>query len=171
LTALVAQRRALTSADKAFHLTLRTRFGLVPSQTVAGVRPGFAYCGREFRVYPSMRIGDAIRFYSALNERWNAETLTGDLRAAGLEERFEIKRMKTAYQRVLVLAFALAAEPRVLVVEAGEEFDEPPALAFLERAVARVPRALVTYSEEAVPAFFDRVSPAADFDLEEFENP
>jgi hypothetical protein len=171
LTALVAQRVALTGADAAFHTALRTRCGLVPSQAVAGVRPGFAYCGREFRVYPSMRIGDAIRFYSALNERWNAETLVEDLRAAGLDQRFEIKRMKTAYQRVLVLVLALAAEPRFLIVEAGDEFDEPRALAFLERAVGRVPRAIVTYGDQAPPAFFEEALPAAHFDLAELAGP
>jgi hypothetical protein len=117
-----------------------------------------------------MRIGDAIRFYSALNTSWNARTLAGDLRAAGLEERFEVKRMKTAFQRALVLVLALAAEPAALVVEAGQEFDAPPALALLERAVARVPRTLVTYGADAlVPAFFDGAVPAAGFDPAEFE--
>jgi len=151
---------------------LRARFGLAPSEANAGVRPGLAYCGRDFRVYPSMRIGDAIRFYSALNQPWNAETLASDLRAAGLEERFEVKRMKTAYQRALVLAFALAAEPLTLVVEAGQEFDAPPALALLERAVARVPRALVTYPADALPpAFFEAALPVGDFDPGEFDAP
>jgi hypothetical protein len=153
-------------------LALRARCGLVPSQASAGVRPGLAYCGREFRVYPSMRIGDAIRYYSALNQSWNAETLASDLRAAGLEERFEVKRMKTAFQRALVLVLALAAEPAALVVEAGQEFDAPPALALLERAVARVPRTLVTYAADAAPpGCFDAALPAAGFDLAGFETP
>lgn len=170
MTALVARRLAVVGADESFHQALRARCGLVPSQAAPGVRPGLAYCGREFRVYPSMKISDAIRFYSALNQTWNAGTLAGDLGVAGLDERFEVKRMKSAYQRALVLAFALAAEPHALVVECGQEFDQPAALALLERAVARVPKTLVTYSGDAPPpAFFEAAVPAARFDLAEFE--
>jgi hypothetical protein len=170
LTALVARRLAVVGAGDAFHRALRARCGLAPSHAAPGVRPGLAYCGREFRVYSSMRIFDAIRFYSALNQTWNAETLAGDLRAAGLDERFEVKRMKSAYQRALVLAFALAAEPHALVVEYGQEFDQPPALALLERAVARVPRTLVTYAAASEPPhFFEAAVPAEGFDPAEFE--
>jgi len=172
LTALVARRLAVVGAGEAFHRALRARCGLVPSHASPGVRPGLAYCGREFRVYSSMKISDAIRFYSALNQTWSTETLAGDLRAAGLDERFEVKRMKSAYQRALVLALALAAEPHALVVECGEEFDRPAALALLERAVARVPKTLVTYTGEALPpAFYEAAVPAASYDLAEFEAP
>ena len=92
-----------------------------------------------------MRIAEAIRFYATLHVRWNDARVRAYLALAGLDERFEIRRMKRAYQRAIVLAFALASEPVVLVVENTEEFDEERCRALLERAVDFVPRAIVTY--------------------------
>lgn len=147
----VVARLALTGADDAFEARLRGRFGLTP----AGARPSapaaLGYCGREFRVYPSMRVGEASRFYAALHDRWNAAVLRSDLERTGLGDAFEVRRMKRAYQRALVLAMALAAEPSLLVVEGAEEFDEAPAAALLERALGRVSRAIVTYGGDAQP--------------------
>jgi hypothetical protein len=116
------------------------------------VQGRLAYCGAEYRVYPSMRIADAVRFFAALHARWNAEQLAADFETAGLAGSFEVRRMKRAYQRALVLAFAAAAEPELLVVESAEEFDEPRVEALLARAVARAPAALVTFAGEARPA-------------------
>jgi len=144
-TALVP-RIALVGASDAFHARLRARCGLGPAQPYAGVPVGLGYCGREFRAYPAMRIADAARFYGALHARWDTARLRDDLATAGLAERFEIKRMKRAFQRTIVLAFAMAAQPRFLVVERAEEFDEPGALALLEASVARAQRAIVTYT-------------------------
>jgi hypothetical protein len=104
-----------------------------------------AYCGQEFRVYRSMKIADAARFYAALNTKWDAAQLDDDLALAGLAPDFEVRRMKRAYQRALVLALACAATPATLVVEYGDEFDEAPAAALLQRAVTRAERAIVTY--------------------------
>ncbi len=116
-----------------------------------------------------MRIAEAARFFAALHLRWNAAQLASDFEAAGLSGTFEVRRMKRAYQRALVLAFAAAAEPELLVVESGEEFDEPPAAALLARAVARVPAALVTFGGEARPAaaasVFSSVVTAAEFEV------
>ena len=92
-----------------------------------------------------MRIADANRFYATLHARWNDVRLREFLVLAGLDERFEIRRMKRAFQRALVLAYALASEPAVLVVENAEEFDEERLHALLERAIDFVPRAIVTY--------------------------
>ncbi len=95
-----------------------------------------------------MRIGDATRFYAALHATWDAAQLEADLDLAGLAPEFEVKRMKRAYQRALVLALSCAAQPDTLVVEYGDEFDEAPAAALLQRAVERVPHAIVTYRGE-----------------------
>jgi len=138
-----AVRVAISEASEAFCARLRRRYGLAP-----GVLPlpvGLGYCGREYRVYPSMRIVDAMRFYAALHVRWNDARLRDALARAGLDERFEIRRMKRAYQRALVLAFALAAEPALLVVENAEEFDETGSRALLQYAVDLVPSVIVTY--------------------------
>jgi hypothetical protein len=142
-----APRLALADASEAYCKRIRARFGLTPEGAPADptAMPGLAYCGREFRAYPSMRIADAIRFYATLHARWNDARLRESLALAGLDERFEIGRMKRAFQRALVLAFALASEPVVLVVENAEEFDEERAHALLARAVGLVPRAIVTY--------------------------
>ena len=140
-------RVAIAEASEAYCKRVRARFGLTPEGAPAdpAAMPGLAYCGREFRAYPSMRIAEAIRFYATLHVRWNDARVRAYLALAGLDERFEIRRMKRAYQRAIVLAFALASEPVVLVVENTEEFDEERCRALLERAVDFVPRAIVTY--------------------------
>ncbi len=121
----------------------------MPRGSAASVTAGLAYVGREYRVYSYMTVGFAARFYATLHDRWDPAALARALAVAGLAERFDVGRMKRAYQRTLVLAFALAALPRVLVVEGAEEFDEPGARALLERAVADVPAAVVTYAPDA----------------------
>ena len=139
---------AISDASEAYCARLRARFGLAPDAgpaTDPAAPRGLAYCGREFRADPSMTIADAARFYGTLHARWNTARLLDLLRLAGLEERFEIGRMKRAFQRAIVLAFALASEPDVLIVENAEEFDEDGARAVLERALALVSRAIVTY--------------------------
>lgn len=140
------ERVAVADASEAYCARLRARFGLARDAVGDPAAPrGLAYCGREFRAYPSMRVADASRFYRTLHERWDDARLAELLRLAGLEERFEIGRMKRAFQRAIVLAFALASEPDVLVVENAEEFDEDGARAVLERALALVPRTILTY--------------------------
>jgi ABC-type multidrug transport system ATPase subunit len=147
---------------------LRTRFGLAPSPQTLEAPRGLAYCGREFRIYPSMRIGEALRFYAALHERWDAARLEADLEAANLRPEFEVRRMKRAYQRALVLALATAAEPTMLVIENAEEFDEPATLRLLDRAVRRTPYALATYGPEAQAdaALFDEILSPQAFEME-----
>lgn len=149
VAAYPAHRIAIVAATDAFHAALRARCGLGPAHPSDGVPIGLGYCGREYRAYPAMRIADAARFYGALNRGWDAERLREDLALAGLHERFEIKRMKRAFQRTLVLALAMAARPELLVVEHAEEFDEPGAHALLEASVARAPRVIVTYGAGA----------------------
>ncbi len=115
-----------------------------------------------------MRISEAIRFYATLHDRWDAERLAADLAVATLRPDFEVRRMKRAFQRALVLALACAAEPNTLVIENGEEFNEAPALRLLERAVGRTPSALVTYAGEAQAdaALFDEIVRPETFDME-----
>ena len=160
-------RIALTGADDAFHARLRARFGLTPTGALSGPAATLAYCGADFRVYPSMRVGEASRFFGALHDRWNAATLKADLERAGLRDDFEIRRMKRAFQRTVVLAFALASEPTVLVIEAADEFEEPGAAALLSSAVRRVSRAIVTYGGESLPdaSLFTESRAARDFDV------
>jgi hypothetical protein len=115
-----------------------------------------------------MRIADAVRFYSAIHARWDAARLKADFDACGLRESFEVRRMKRAYQRALVLALACAALPEMLVVENAEEFDEAPAAALLAAAIARGPSALATFGGDARPAAdlasaFDEIVPAAGY--------
>ena len=146
---------------------MRARFGLVPGRGAQPAHDDLGYVGREFRVYEYMQVGFAVRFYATLHERWDAEALARALQTAGLEERFDVRRMKRAYKRALVLAFALAASPHVLVVEGAEEFDEPGARALLERAVADAPTVVVTYAAEAAidRSWFDDVLCAPDIAL------
>ncbi len=159
-------RIAIADADAPFHASLRAAFGLAPA--ARALEPhGLAYCGAEYRVYPFMRIADAVRFFSAVHERWDAAQLAGDFALAGLNGSFEVRRMKRAYQRTLVLALSAASLPAMLVVERADEFDEPPARALLERAIRRAPAALVTFEAAAPddPSLFTSVVPANAFDL------
>ncbi|MBD5654173.1 MAG: hypothetical protein IAI50_03205 [Candidatus Eremiobacteraeota bacterium] len=160
-------RIAVTGAGDAFHARLRGRFGLTPAGAAGAPQASLAYCGREFRVYPSMSVGEAGRFYAALNDRWSAAAFRDELRRTGLGDAFEVRRMKRAFQRALVLAIAMATEPAVLVVEGAEEFDEPAAAALLERSVLGVPRALVTYVSDAPPSgeMFTQTQEATGFDV------
>ncbi len=161
-------RFAIVGADDAFHARLRTCFGLAPSSQELVAPRGLAYCGREYRIYPSMRIAEAVRFYSAIHERWSAEQLNADLAVANLRPEYEVRRMKRAYQRALVVALATAAEPDSLVIEHAEEFDEAPTALLLERALRRTPYALVTYGEgaQADAALFDEIGSPDAFDME-----
>jgi hypothetical protein len=163
-------RVALTGADAAFHARLRAAFGLAPASRALDPR-GLAYCGAEYRVYPFMRIADAVRFFSAVHERWDSEQLAADFALAGLAGTFEVRRMKRAYQRTLVLALSAASLPTTLVVENAEQFDEPPARALLARAIERAPAALATFGGDAPPdeiAVYTSVAPASTFDLRAF---
>ncbi|GAC1308280.1 MAG: hypothetical protein NVSMB21_13390 [Vulcanimicrobiaceae bacterium] len=144
-TATLAPRIAIVDTTAAFHVRLRALCGLGPAAPSDGKPIGLGYCGREFRAYPAMTIGDASRLYGALNAGWDAPRLHADLALAGMHDRFEIKRMKRGFQRAIVLAYAMAARPELLVVENAEEFDEPGAFALLEVSVTRVDRAIVTY--------------------------
>jgi hypothetical protein len=103
-----------------------------------------------------------------MHRRWDAEQLAADLELAGLKASFEVRRMKRAFQRALVLALGAASLPELLVVENVEEFDEPGAAALLARAIARSPAALLTYGGEARPApdaNLTGVVPATDFEV------
>jgi hypothetical protein len=174
--ARAGERIAIVGADVPFHARLRASLGLAPARAAqAPTSPEppsrLGYCGTEYRVYPSMRIDEAIRFYSAMHRRWDAEQLAADLELAGLRGTFEVRRMKRAFQRALVLAFAAASLPELLVVESVEEFDEPGAAALLVRAIARAPAVLVTYGGEARPApdaNLTNVVPATDFEVRSF---
>ena len=141
----LASHIAIVETDAAFHVRLRALCGLGPAQPSDGKPLGLGYCGREFRAYPAMTIANASRLYGALNLRWDSAQLRDDLARSGMHERFEIRRMKRGFQRAIVLAFAMAARPDLLVIENAEEFDEPGAFALLEASVARAARAIVTY--------------------------
>lgn len=141
----LAPRIAIVDTNAAFHVRLRALCGLGPAQPSDGKPVALGYCGREFRAYPAMTIADASRLYGALNLRWDPARLRDDLALAGMADRFEIKRMKRGFQRAIVLAYAMAARPELLVVENAEEFDEPGAFALLEASVVRAERAIVTY--------------------------
>ena len=128
-------------------------------------RRDVGYAGAEYRVYGFMRVADAVRFYGALHATWDGAQLAADLNAAGLTPQLEVRRMKTAYQRALVLALIAAARPETLVIERADQFDATAAAELLDRVVRRAPRALVTYASAAtIPsALFDATLPATEF--------
>ncbi len=167
--AAAGSRVAVVGADAAFHAGLRAHYGLAPSPRSLDVPRGLGYCGAEYRIYPFMRISDAVRFFSAIHDRWDGERLEADFELARLDGSFEIRRMKRAYQRALVLALAAAATPAMLVVEHAEEFDDGPPAALLARCIERAPTALVTFGADARPdvhaAHFSDVIAADAFEM------
>jgi hypothetical protein len=168
-------RIAVTGAGSDLYALVREACGVSARGESAGGRVG--YVGRDFRTYGFMRVAQAVDFYAALNAgRWDDERIAADLAVAGLRATFEIRRMKRAYARALVLALTAATSPEMLVVEAAEEFDEAPAFALLERCVARSARAVVAFGasptaaadEPANDVAFDRSLYDTIVDGEEF---
>lgn len=152
----MSERIALSDASDQTHATLRARYA---------ARRDAGYAGADYRVYGYMRVADAVRYYGAIHARWDAAQLASDLQATGLSAELEVRRMKTVYQRALVLALIAAARPATLVIERADQFDAQPAAELLERVVRRAPWALVTYASGTAPpaGLFDVVSPAEPF--------
>ncbi len=127
-------------------------------------RSGAAYACADDRVYGFMRVADAMRFYGAINARWDREQLIADLESAGLTAKLEVRRMRTAFQRALVVALIAATRPDALVVERADQFDAEAAAALLARIVRRVPHAVVTYAPGAAvpPGLYDELLPPAE---------
>ena len=158
----MGERIALTDASDQTHAALRARYA---------ARRDAGYAGADYRVYGYMRVADAVRYYGAIHVPWDAAQLAADLQATGLSAELEVRRMKTVYQRALVLALIAAAQPATLVIERADQFDAQPAADLLERVVRRAPWALVTYAGGTTPpaGLFDVVSPAASWSIEGFE--
>ena len=105
--ATVAPRVAIVDTTAAFHYRLRALCGLGPADASDGKPIGLGYCGRDFRAYPAMTIGDASRLYGALNACWDAARLRDDLARAGMHDRFEIKRLTYDRDQTLLVQQAL----------------------------------------------------------------
>ncbi len=156
----MGERIALTDASDQTHAALRARYA---------ARRDAGYAGADYRVYGYMRVADAVRYYGAIHARWDSAQLAADLEATGLSAGLEVRRMKTVYQRALVLALIAAAQPATLVIERADQFDAQPAAELLERVVRRAPWALVTYASDTIPpaGLFDLIVPAGSFDSSE----
>jgi hypothetical protein len=141
------ERIAIAPAGRELELELRARTGFrdgTPDPRRLG------YCGREFRTYGRLRVGEAAAFYGGVCELDRA-LLDRYLRQAGLDDGLIIRRMKRGYHRALVLALIAASSPDLLVVEGAEDFNEAAPAALLEETIARAPRAIVTCEDSAVP--------------------
>jgi hypothetical protein len=150
------ERIAACWASPRFEAELRRMCGLRGPGAGPASPQGIGYCGFDFRSYGYMQIGNAAAFFERIAPVDSA-LLSEYLAVAGLEAAHDTRRMKTAYQRALVLAIAAACRPEILVVERGGQFNEARPLALLREVVQRSPRAIVTY-EEAAPddAIFSR---------------
>ncbi len=168
-----ATRTAIVDATDATHASLRAAYGLTPgsrSNARADVRAAasdLGYVGHEFRVYPYMRVSEATRFIAAIHRSWDPVVAERYFEIAGIGSNFEIRRLKRAYQRALVLCYALAGNPARLVIENAEEFDEPGTRALLASAIASAPDVVVTYGAgaEIDRAWYDAVVAANEYDV------
>ncbi len=145
------ERVAIAGATPRLEAELRQACGLRGPGGPALSPRRLAYCGFDFRSYGWMRISGAVSFFEGIAPL-NARLLAEYLALAGLEPSHDTQRMKTSYQRALVLALQASLEPEILVVERAQQFDEDRPAAVLREAILRAGRAVVTYDDEPTHA-------------------
>jgi branched-chain amino acid transport system ATP-binding protein len=148
----------------ALSLPLRVRQGLVRSFQITSILPGFSVL-ENVALAVQARVGTSFRFFgrAAAEERLN-----GPARAAldevGLAHRAEMRAglLSHGEKRQLELAIALAADPKVLLLDeplAGTGPEESAVLiALLQRLKGRLTILLIEHDMAAVFALADRVS-------------
>lgn len=145
-------------------LPLRVRHGLVRSFQITSILPGFSVL-ENVALAVQARIGTSFRFFgrAAAEERLNVPARAA-LDEVGLSNRAETRAglLSHGEKRQLELAIALAAEPKVLLLDeplAGTGPEESAVLiALLQRLKGRITILLIEHDMEAVFALADRVS-------------
>jgi len=142
----------------------RVKKGLVRSFQITSILPGFTVLENVALAVQS-RSGSSFRFFgrAAAEEALNAPARAA-LAEVGLSARAETRAglLSHGEKRQLELAIALAAEPKVLLLDeplAGTGPEESAVLiALLKRLKGRVTIILIEHDMEAVFALADRVS-------------
>ncbi len=142
----------------------RVRRGLVRSFQITSILPGFSAL-ENVAIAVQARQGSSFRFFG---DAAGEEALNRPARAAlaevGLSERMHVRASLLSHgeKRQLELAIALAAEPKVMLLDeplAGTGREESEALiALLKRLKGRCTIILIEHDMEAVFALADTVS-------------
>jgi branched-chain amino acid transport system ATP-binding protein len=158
--------RVLLEGEDITALTLpqRVRRGLVRSFQITSILPGFTAL-ENVALAVQARLGTSFRFFgrAAEEEALNAPALAA-LAEVGLAHRAHARAglLSHGEKRQLELAIALAAEPRVLLLDeplAGTGIEESAALvALLQKLKGRMTIVLIEHDMEAVFALAERVS-------------
>lgn len=83
------------------------------------LRARIGYVSEEHRLYPEMRVRDAIRFDASTRERFDPSRAEADARRCGLPLDRRVLRLSRGMRAQLALILAVAGEPDLLV------FDDP----------------------------------------------
>lgn len=142
----------------------RVHQGLVRSFQITSILPGFSAL-ENVALAVQARVGTSFRFFgrAAAEEALNGPA-RGALAEVGLTHRADVRAglLSHGEKRQLELAIALAAEPKVLLLDeplAGTGPEESAVLiALLRRLKGRMTIILIEHDMEAVFALADRVS-------------
>jgi ABC-2 type transport system ATP-binding protein len=92
----------------------------MPSHELSGEqRARIGYVSEEHRLYPEMRVREAIRFDAATRARFDEERALDEARRCGLPLDKRVLRLSRGMRAQLALILAVAGEPDLLV------FDDP----------------------------------------------
>lgn len=148
----------------ALSLPQRVHHGLVRSFQITSILPGFSVL-ENVALAVQARLGTSFRFFGRASAE---EALNTPARAAlaevGLLHRADVRAglLSHGEKRQLELAIALAAEPKVLLLDeplAGTGPEESAVLiALMQRLKGRMTIILIEHDMEAVFALADRVS-------------
>jgi len=157
---VLLEGRDVTALD----MPKRVHQGLVRSFQITSILPGFSAL-ENVALAVQARVGTSFRFFGRASAE---EALNGPARAAlaevGLTHRADVRAglLSHGEKRQLELAIALAAEPKVLLLDeplAGTGPEESAVLiALLRRLKGRMTIILIEHDMEAVFALADRVS-------------
>lgn len=148
----------------ALSLPQRVRRGLVRSFQITSILPGFSAL-ENVALAVQARLGTSFRFFgrAAEEETLNAPALAA-LNEVGLAHRADVRAglLSHGEKRQLELAIALAAQPKVLLLDeplAGTGIEESAALvALLQKLRGRMTIVLIEHDMEAVFSLAERVS-------------
>ncbi len=142
----------------------RAHLGLVRSFQITSILPGFSVI-ENVALAVQARSGSSLRFFGdAAKEECLNRPARAALAEVGLEERMAVRASLLSHgeKRQLELAIALAAEPKVMLLDeplAGTGKEESEALiGLMERLKQRTTIILVEHDMEAVFALADDVS-------------
>ncbi|MCU0254443.1 MAG: ABC transporter ATP-binding protein, partial [Acidobacteria bacterium] len=91
--------------------------GLDPARDGLAVRARVALLSEESALYPSMTVGEILRFGAALAPRWDARRAGEFTERLALDPRAKIRALSRGTKAKVALALAIGARPEVLLLD------------------------------------------------------